>query len=104
MKITEEIMKKFIIMIVILFITTSCTQNQRSKHVGGIATIILDENKKLINASWKKDNLWVLTTDMNSNDIPKTYIYKEYSSFGVLKGTYIIHEKKSGYSVIRNKD
>ena len=46
----------------------------------------VDAGQKLVEATWKDANLWVLTAPMDSTYKPQTLILKEYSEFGVLEG------------------
>ena len=79
--------------VLLLFIMMSCTQNQRVKSFGGEATINLEKGQKLINATWKNEDLWLLTTDRKTSEKPKIYYFSEKSSFGMMEGTYKIVEK-----------
>jgi hypothetical protein len=47
-----------------------------------------------MNITWKKDQIWYLTREMNSNDVAETYQFQEESSWGVVEGTFNIVEKK----------
>lgn len=90
-------MKKFLILlsiVVVSFLASNCTQNQRAKSFGGKAEITLPQGQKLLVATWKDDNLWYLTRPVRSDENAETYEFQEASSFGLLNGTYIIHEKK----------
>ena len=73
---------------------TSCTDQQMAKQYGGTETITLPENQKLVNATWKENNLWYLTKDMSETDSAETYTFHEQSNFGVWEGTVIIKEVK----------
>ncbi len=86
-------MKKICILLVILTsVLLSCTENQRAKKFGGEFTINLPPNQKLVNATWKEQNLWYLTEPMDSDYKPKDKLFKEESNFGVMEGTVIFHE------------
>ena len=76
------------------FSLTSCTENQRAKSFGGTASIDLEPGQKLIVATWKDDNLWVLTRDMEPKEVAETYNFFEESSWGVWEGNYIIRESR----------
>lgn len=82
-----------VVIIGIVSIGWSCSENYRVKKWGGKAEIVL-ENKKLINISWKNNDLWLLTRVMKSNDNVEVYHYIEKSSLGILQGEYIIKEVK----------
>lgn len=93
-------MKKFIITIILLTTTilccvfTSCTEQYMAKEFGGTVTINLEPGKKLIEATWKEDHLWYLVEDMDSNYVPKTKVFQESSSFGVMNGKVIFRETR----------
>lgn len=61
----------------------SCTQNQRARSFGGDEEVKLNPNEILINSTWKKDDLWILTQDT----ITKRKYFRESSSFGILEGS-----------------
>lgn len=71
-----------------------CTDNMTSKKFGGTSKIELPVGKKLVNITWKGDSAWYLTRNMNSNDTPETYEFKEKSNFGMVEGTVIVIEKR----------
>jgi len=83
---------KYLIMFVLLF-SFSCTEQQRAKKYGGSATVELPTGKKLVNATWKMDNLWLLVEDRKEGETPKEYIFRENSSYGMLEGQIVIKEK-----------
>jgi len=91
-------MKRTIIIIVlaVLAITllTSCTQNQRVKRWGGTGNINLPKGTKLVNVTWKNDQVWYLTRPMTESDIAEIYNFQEESSWGIIEGTYVIIESK----------
>lgn len=72
----------------------SCTENQKAKAFGGTMKIVLPEGKKLVEATWKNEDLWYLTRDMREGEVPETYQFQENSSFGVWEGTVTFIEKE----------
>lgn len=86
-------MKKILIALA-LFTAISCTENQRARKFGGEEVIQLEDNKKLINVTWKGGNIWILTRKMDSSDINQVYYFKEKSSFGMVEGQIKIIEVK----------
>ena len=90
-------MKKFIFIlctIVSMFVMSSCTENVRAKKYGGTYTIKLDPGYKLVEATWKEASLWYLVEPMDSTDTPKTKIFKEDSSLGIIEGKVIFVETR----------
>lgn len=85
-------MKKVLFLLPVLLF--SCTENSRVKHWGGEGTINLPNGRKLVNVTWKENQIWYLTRPMNSNDVAETYQFHEESSWGVIEGTYNIVETK----------
>ena len=73
----------------------SCTQNQRAKRWGGTANYDLECNKKLVEVTWKGEEMWFLTRDMREGEIAETYKFNEESSYGLLEGTVVIKECKN---------
>lgn len=72
----------------------SCTENSRVKSFGGEGTINLPKGRKLVNVTWKENQVWYLTRPMNSTDVAETYQFHEESSWGMVEGTYNIVETK----------
>jgi hypothetical protein len=87
-------MKKVILSIVAIAMLASCTQNERAKSFGGTATVNLPQGQKLVNITWKEDQIWYLTRPMNSADTAETYTFQEESSYGMMEGTVILKESK----------
>lgn len=86
-------MKKLAIIAIILFAAAGCTENSRAKKWGGTAKYDLPAGKKLVNATWKDDELWLLYRERRANEPIETYHFAEKSSWGIIEGTYIINEK-----------
>ena len=87
-------MKKLVILSAILFAFASCTQNERAKSFGGTANVNLEKGRKLVNITWKEDQMWYLTKPMDSTDVAETYKFQEESSWGMIEGTVVIVESK----------
>jgi hypothetical protein len=87
-------MKRILLAITIGVMATSCTENSRVKTWGGEGTINLPKRRKLVNVTWKENQIWYLTRPMGKNDSVETYKFQEESSWGVVEGTYNIIESK----------
>jgi hypothetical protein len=72
---------------------SSCTQNEIAKKYGGTAIVKLPKGQKLVNTTWKEQNLWYLTRKMKEGEKPEQYFFKEESNFGVIEGTVIFQEE-----------
>ena len=72
----------------------ACTENSRVKNWGGEGTINLPKGRKLVNITWKENQVWYLTRPMNASDSAETYQFHEESSWGAIEGTYNIVETK----------
>ena len=84
--------------IIVLFIMIGmfgCTANQRAKGWGGTMEINLPTNTKLVNATWKNEDLWYLTRPMRDNESPEESCFVEDSSFGMIEGKVIFKETKN---------
>ncbi len=80
--------------VVLVCLLASCTDNSRVKNWGGEATLHLPKGQKLLNVTWKESQLWYLTRPMTDKDVPETYSFHEESSWGMVEGTYTIVESK----------
>lgn len=85
-------MKYLLLLLIVSFV--SCTDNEVAKNYGGTEEVTLAPNTQLVNVTWKETNMWMLTKPADSNFIPKTYHFKEKSSYGVWEGTIVIKETK----------
>ena len=83
-------MKKVILFLFAITALASCTQNQRAKNFGGTATYNLPTGERFVNATWKENNLWIVTKRDTAK--PITYTMTEQSNFGVMQGKVVIIE------------
>ena len=86
-------MKKFLLLLVTaaLFLT-SCTEQSRTRYFGENMEISIDPGWKLMEATWKDEDLWILIEPMEEDYVPKTKVFKEKSSFGLLEGSITFKE------------
>ena len=78
-------------LVLILFVVTLFSGCQAlTREFGGTTKIQLEEGEKFINVTWKDNNIWVLVENENEN----VYVFKEYSSMGILNGRVIIKENR----------
>jgi len=85
-------MKKLIVIsVIVMAILSGCTDNMRARNFGGKQTIELEKNQRLVNVTWKGDDLWILTKQGMTK--PSVYEFKEDSSFGAFEGTITIKEQ-----------
>jgi hypothetical protein len=87
-------MKKVLLAIIMGVMVASCTENNRVKNWGGDGTLTLPKGQKLINVTWKENQVWYLTRKMTPKDSCQIYTFHEESSWGVMEGTYTIIETK----------
>lgn len=75
---------KYLIIIGILVCITyiSCTDNARARTFGGKEVVQLKSNEKLINVTWKNNNMWLLTQDTLTSE----FFFREKSSWNVFEG------------------
>lgn len=86
-------MKKLIVILLMFLCLTSCEQSI-TRTMGGTTKIELEPGEKLVEATWKDDNIWYLVEPMDSDYVPKTKTFKESSGIGVLEGKVIFYEKR----------
>ena len=84
-------MKQLIALLALVVTLFSCTANERARNLGGTEHVTLDKGERLVNVTWKRDDLWILTKQDNTK--PSTYSFKEKSSYGIMEGEIIITEQ-----------
>lgn len=86
-------MRKTLFILFSIVTLTSCQWGTR--NFGGETTIKLEKGEKLVEATWKgSGDLWYLVEPMDSDYVPKTKVFKESSTLGVLEGTVTFIENK----------
>lgn len=82
------------IILIVMLLFSGCTQQQKAKNFGGTYEVNLSKGKKLVNITWKDNELWYLTRDMKPGEEAETYEFLEDSNYGVWEGKVIIHESE----------
>ena len=82
-----------VILAVTAFTFSSCDQ-ALTRSMGGTTKVQLEPGEKLLEVTWKGDNIWYLVEPMDSNYIPKTKTFKESSRAGILEGKVIFIETR----------
>ena len=79
-------MKKLILAVALVSLATSCTENTRARRWGGTEEISLKPNEKVLNVTWKENEMWICTKDTVTGIV----YFREKSSWGVMEGTVIL--------------
>lgn len=53
--------------------------------------VTLNPGERMVNMTWKQDDLWILTKQDNTK--PSTYTFQEKSSWSVMEGTITVVEQ-----------
>lgn len=75
-----------------LLVLVGC-QNTCARTYGGTSTVKLEPGEKLVNATWKTANLWVLTRKAHPGEEPETHVFREYSNWGLVEGKVVFVEQ-----------
>ena len=87
-------MKKIILILtVICIVFVSCNQ-YNTRNFGGTTIINLEPGEKLIEATWKDNDLWYLVEPMDSDYAPKIKIFKESSTMSIMEGEVTFIESR----------
>lgn len=88
--------KKLIILAIVLgvigLIYYISTTQFGSRNFGGTYTVNLQDNKKLVNVTWKDNELWLLTRDARKDDIQENYKFSEDARYNMIEGDVVIKE------------
>lgn len=84
----------FFIVFVVVYLMQSCSDQGIARNWGGTYDVELEPNDKLIEVTWKDDELWILTKKMTDTDVPEEYRFYEKSPLGIIEGEVILKETK----------
>ena len=84
----------FIVGSVFIGFARGCSQQGMARYWGGETDMYIEPNRKLIEMTWKDDNVWLLTRPMTDEDIADVYEFSESDAIGILEGTLHIYETK----------
>jgi hypothetical protein len=88
-------MKNIVFTLAAIFTLSSCTQNERVKQFGFSGQIQIAADQQFVNATWKGNDLWIVTKTRTSSDtVYSQYQFGENSSWGILEGSYTITETR----------
>ena len=68
--------------------------NTIAKKIGASGTVKLPPNHKLLEVTYKGDDMWLLYRPMREDEFPEQYIFQEDSKWGFLEGTVRIIESR----------
>jgi hypothetical protein len=71
---------------------TSCTENIRARSWGGTTEVNLPPGQKLVDVTWKGNDLWYMYRPAVEGERIETYVFREDSSFGIMEGKVIFKE------------
>ncbi|MFY7652060.1 MAG: hypothetical protein ACOVQE_05135 [Chitinophagaceae bacterium] len=78
-----------LLVVFIVLLLASCSENSEG-NLGKTRTIKLKPNEKLLQMTWKRSQLWVLTIDT----ITQEYHFREHSNWGIREDEVIIEKNK----------
>lgn len=90
----EEIVIIIFIISALIVLARACSQQSITRNWGGEMDMHLEPNRKLVEVTWKNDNIWYLTKPMTDDDIAEVYEFAESDAIGVFEGTLHIYETK----------
>lgn len=85
----------FVVLLTLLaFTVTACTENQRAKTFGGEMTIQVPCDNVVFDVTWKGEDLWYATQPPRPDWRPERKTFIEASSFGVIEGKVTLVESR----------
>ena len=71
-----------------------CSKQAMTRSWGDSMNVPLEPNQKLIEVTWKGDNLWFLTKEMTDDDVAESYQFYERDTTRWFEGCVYIDEIK----------
>ena len=87
-------MKRIILVLAVMCMTFVSCEQYTARNFGGETTINLEPGEKLVEATWKDNDLWYLVEPMDSDYVPKTKIFKENALMGIMEGEVKFIERR----------
>lgn len=87
-------MKKIILILTVICMAFVSCDQYTARNFGGETTIKLEPGEKLIEATWKDNDLWYLVEPMDSDYVPKIKTFKESSTMGIMEGEVTFIESR----------
>lgn len=91
-------MKKILTIIILMICIctmSSCTEQGRTRVLGGTSTIDVEPGYRVMMATWKESDLFYMVEEMPDDYVPHDKILVESSSWGVLESTIIFKESRT---------
>lgn len=95
-------MKKKFILFAILIVTAMIivliwrsTDQLRAKKFGGTMKVNIEQGHKLVNVTWKENDLWILSRPIKEGEVIEVepYVFQQKTSFGIKEGKVEIFEQ-----------
>jgi hypothetical protein len=83
-----------VIVVLVAVITLNSCDQALTRSMGGTTKVQLEPGEKLLEVTWKGDNIWYLVEPMDTDYVPKTKTFKESSRAGILEGKVIFIETR----------
>lgn len=80
--------------LVLIVASTSCTETQRVRALGGTSTVNVEPGKRIMSATWNGENLFYLVEDMPRDYTPQDKELIESSEYGIIESKIIFHESR----------
>jgi hypothetical protein len=93
MRLSTIVLWLALIMMATGMLLAGCTDNTRVRTLGGTMNVEIPAGKKLVNVTWKEQEIWYLVRDMRADEKPETWEFKEKSPWGAIQGTVVLTEK-----------
>jgi hypothetical protein len=70
----------------------ACSENDQARNHGGTMTVQLPPGEKLVNVTWKDNDLWYLTRKRKEGEVTESLVFREKSGMGWSQGTVVLNE------------
>lgn len=88
----KKIIGGIVLLAVMVFNLTGC--KSVAKSMGGTISIDVPKGQKVIEATWKDNDVWYLTRPMREDEKPEIFTFQEDSNLGIIEGKVIFKENK----------
>lgn len=83
-----------ILLTLLAFSMTACTENQRAREFGGEMTVQVPCDQVVFDVTWKGEDLWYATQPARPDWRPERKTFSEAASFGLVEGRVTLVESR----------
>ena len=80
------------VFLLVVICLSGCTANERARKYGGKQTIDVPAGHKVIDVTWKGEDVWYAYRPIREGEQPETITFQQKSKYGIIEGKVVFEE------------